>query len=135
MKSARRHFLIAFACLGATLLLSDATAFAAKRKAAVLKTKRAGDYAVAQIRPALSRKARSSLSDFKPFHKINISRCIKPDGRAASSGKSIADALLEPPSPATIELLTNYGVPVIDGVPPIFILFPDEQKGRETVGF
>lgn len=134
MKFAHCVILIALAGMGATLLMPDAPAVAAKRKAEVLKTKRRGDFAVAQILPALPRISRRSLSGFKPLRKTAKTRCIHRNHKMAPP-KTIADALLVAPNSTTIELLADYGLPIIEGIPPIFILFPDERKSRETAGF
>lgn len=115
--------LIAAVGMGSALALSPHQAEASTRKVKLSKTKRPGDYVIGQIRRAPSGRDRRSLSGFAQVR--GRAGASDPTTIAPNAPKaSIADALLEPPNEQTIEVLSQYGVPIIDGVPPIAFLFP-----------
>lgn len=132
MTFARCLILVAIASMGSALTLSHIPADASTRKVKFSKTKRPSDYVIGQIRSAPSRKARRSLSSVVQLGgRESASHTV---GIASSASKaSIADALLEPPNDQTIEVLTEYGVPIIEGVPPIAFLFPLPKTDSETL--
>lgn len=51
-------------------------------------------------------------------------------GRGRRNQKSFTEALLEEPSPATRGILSDLGIPAIDGVPPIAVLWGLEPHPR-----
>ena len=66
---------------------------------------------------------------------IKRTRCVSDLEGGAPSHETISAALLEPPNSATTNVLKDYGLLVIEGVPPIFALFPDEKEEIETGKF
>jgi hypothetical protein len=131
MKLSRCLMLIALATAGGALFFSEGQAAAPTRKAQALKKRRAGDYVIGQIRPARSRKARRGLSKFQSLNRSVRTHYVENIVRSISR-KSIADALIIAPGPDTVEVLREYGVPVIEGVPPIFFLFPQSEPESEN---
>jgi hypothetical protein len=93
---------------------------------------RAGEHRVAQISPAISRRADLFLEDeARPRCAVTARRrsaCLEKRLRP----KGLPDALLEAPTPATERTLKEIGIPAIKDVPPIAILragtpFADEN--------
>lgn len=79
-----------------------------------VKHYKGNEYTITQISPSI-RRAR------QPW--------LGPSRR--SRRPSLADALGQPPNPATEPVLRDAGVPVVPGVPPIIILQPRNERERD----
>jgi hypothetical protein len=92
---------------------------------------RSGDHSVAQISPTILRRMDLSLEDdVRPPCAAKASRRSACYRARPSRPKSLTDALLEAPSPATEQILKDIGIPAIKDVPPIAIL----RAGHPSAG-
>ena len=83
---------------------------------------RPGEHSVAQISPTILRGADVSMEDeARPPCAAKARRRSACRAKPMRS-KGLADALLEAPSPATVQILKDIGIPAIKDVPPIAIL-------------
>ncbi len=104
--------------------------FAAMRRAAPSGSMSEVDYAVPQIGsgPVIGRKGHSVGKTAREL--IGGSPRRKKE-RAGRASKTLVDALIEPASEANSELLSEFGLPLVEGVPPFAVLFP---PSRDAVG-
>lgn len=92
---------------------------------------RSGDHSVAQISPTIRRRTDLSMEDdVRPPCTTKVRRRSACYRVRPSRPKSLADALLEAPSPATEQILKDIGIPAIKDVPPIAIL----RAGHPSAG-
>jgi len=104
----------------------DGAAWTVRRARRLNRSKalhRSGVHSVAQISPTILRRAGLSLEDgahprcTSKFRRRSTACNAKP-----ARPKDLVDALLEAPSPATVPILRDLGIPAIRDVPPIAIL-------------
>lgn len=94
---------------------------------------RSGDHSVAQISPTILRGADLSLGDdLRPPCAAKARRRSACYQAKPSRLKSLTDALLEAPSPATEQILKDIGIPAIKDVPPIAILQAGHPGANEN---
>lgn len=93
----------------------------------------AGDHAIAQIAPGAH--ADPDLAVMEPFGEPRSRRSRKPRAGAGASQRTLADALIEPTDAENRDLIKQFGLPMIEGVPPVHMLFPADEDHRPPSGF
>jgi len=96
---------------------------------------RVEDYELKQIRGGSARAARPK----SPVHDGLMDGLAQDHWRAKRLGRGssskppkgqaeLTDSLTEPATPASFKRLQPFGLPFIEGIPPIAILFPPQRK-------
>ncbi len=121
MRFASRCWITALTVIAGLSLIADDSLAAGKAHGA---RKRPRDYTVMQIRPRAWRSRAHSRAAFAPYCALHL-RSLDP---RPGTRKTIADALIEAPRPETIEELRRYGIPALEGIPPVVIIFPEQRR-------
>ena len=94
----------------------------------------ASGHAIQQIAPAARAHADPNIS-LEPFGQPRNRRARKARAGANASYRTLADALIEPTGAEKRDLTKQFGLPVIEGVPPIHVLLPQNDARHENSGF
>ena len=122
-------------CLIPVLIVAmqlDASAARLSKRGKHHAAHRAGTLAVKQIRPGLAANAALSLEAADQLQ-------LRPRGhrgnRPGSADRELPGALLVAPNPHTAPVLADLGIPVIDGVPPVAVLYPGQDRTGDRAVF
>jgi hypothetical protein len=85
---------------------------------------------IAQVPSAAWRHRR--VVNSREFESLYSGRADAPYRRGRRNQVSFTDALLEEPNPATRGILADLGIPAIDGVPPIAVLWGLDPHPRDA---
>lgn len=124
-------------CLVPVLIVAmqlDASAARLSKRGKHHVAHRAGTLVMKQIRPGLAANAALSLEAADQLQ-------LRPRGhrgsrhRLGSADRELPGALLVAPNPRTVPVLADLGIPVIDGVPPIAVLYPGHDRTGDRAVF
>jgi hypothetical protein len=94
----------------------------------------ASDHTIAQIAPAAAANVDPDSAALESFDQPRGWRARKARAAAPPSYRTLADALIEPPGPGNLDVIKEFGLPVIEGVPPIHMLLPQNGGNHERPG-
>jgi hypothetical protein len=127
--------LVLLAICGLVIHARPSVSAAAMRGAPSSPPIAASGHAIQQIAPAARAHADPDLAVMEPFGQPRSRRSRKARAGANASYRTLADALIEPTDAEKRDLTKQFGLPVIEGVPPIHMLFPPGEDHRPLSGF
>ena len=127
--------LVLLAICGLVFHARPSVSAAAMRGAPSLPPIAASGHAIQQIAPAARAHADPDLAVMEPFCQPRSRRSRKSRAGAGASYRTLADALIEPTDAEKRDLTKQFGLPVIEGVPPVHMLLPQDDAHHENSGF
>jgi len=127
--------LVLLAICGLVFHARPSVSAAAMRGAPSSPSIAASGHSIQQIAPAAAAHADPNIAALEPFGQTRNRRARKARAGANASYRTLADALIEPTGAEKRELTKQFGLPVIEGVPPIHMLLPQDDAHHENTGF